>query len=96
MADGPSAYRLAALIDQATQAQIAIQALADQCAAEITYLQSIADTAQTAETDSSSDRAAIHAVLDPMPAQLAALTDRVSALEAAQQPAPVTDPQPTG
>jgi hypothetical protein len=88
MADGPSAYRLAALIDQATQAQAAAQLLLDQCAAEITYLQGIAATAQNVETDSSSDRAAIHATLDPIPAQLAALTDRVSALETAQAPAP--------
>jgi uncharacterized membrane protein affecting hemolysin expression len=57
MANGASAWQLAALVDQATQAQAAAQLLLDQCAAEITYLQGIAATAQ---------------------------------------PAPVTDPQPTG
>jgi hypothetical protein len=92
MANGASAWQLAALVEQATQAQAQAQLLLDQCAAEITYLQGIAATAQNVETDSSSDRAGIHVVLDPMPAQLAALTDRVSALETAQAPAPT----PTG
>lgn len=77
---GPTNYRLAALIAEAqSNLETYVATVETQIDTLITPLQQVATTAQQAIDDSATDRADLHNLID-------ALTTRVAALEAAQQP----------